>query len=62
MRQQRGMALMVMLMVVGVLGAFFALRSFNGMKVARDTSTQTTLAQARDALMGFAIVLSLIHI
>lgn len=57
MKRQHGAALLVMLMIVGVLGAFFAMRALTGVNAERDKVTATTLAlaQARDALIGFAI-------
>lgn len=51
---QRGAALLVILMVVGVLGTFFALRAFNN-NVERDLVTTAALAQAKEALLGFAV-------
>ncbi len=57
MKSQRGVALLVILMIAGVMGAFFALRAFNSAGAERDKVTATTqaLAQANDALLGFAI-------
>ena len=55
MRQQRGAALLVILMIAGVLGAFFAVRALNGVTAERDKVTATALAQAKDALIGFAV-------
>lgn len=52
-RTQRGAALLVVLLVAGVLGAFFALRAFNA-GVDREKSTTAALAQAKDALIGSA--------
>ena len=54
-RTQRGAALLVILLVVGVLGAFFALRAFNA-GVNRDKITIAALAQAKDALIGSAVI------
>lgn len=58
MKQQRGAALLVILMIAGVLGAFFAMQLFGGASAERNrvSATTLTLTQARDALIGFAIV------
>jgi len=57
MKHQRGAALLVILMIVGVLGAFFAMSALTGANADRDkvTATTLTLAQTRDALIGFAV-------
>lgn len=54
MKQQRGSALLLMLVVLGALAAFFALRSLGGIRAERDRITSTALGQAREALIGFA--------
>ncbi|MBP6504295.1 MAG: hypothetical protein KA316_16200 [Rhodoferax sp.] len=56
MNRQRGAALLVMLLIAGVLGSFFALQVFGGGRAerAKISSTTTSLTQARDALAGFA--------
>lgn len=56
MKRQGGGALMVILMIVGVLGAFFAVRALNGTAIGRDKVTASALAQARDALIGSAVM------
>jgi len=53
-KRQGGGALMVILMIVGVLGAFFAVRALNGISAERDKVTVAALAQAKDALLGYA--------
>jgi hypothetical protein len=55
-KRQGGGALMVILMIVGVLGAFFAVRALNGTAIGRDKVTASALAQARDALIGSAVM------
>lgn len=55
MKHQRGAALLVILMIVGVLGAFFAVRALNGLTAERDRVTAAALAQAKDALIGYAV-------
>ena len=55
MKRQRGAALMVILLIAGVLAAFFAVRALNGANAERDRVTAAALAQAKDALIGFAV-------
>lgn len=57
MKPQHGAALLVILMIVGVMGAMFAMQAFTGATAQRDKLSATTLAlaQARDALIGFAL-------
>ena len=57
MKRQRGAALLVILMIAGLLGAFFAMRLLGGASAERDRVTASTLAlaQVREALIGFAI-------
>ena len=54
MKAQRGAALMVMLLLVGVLAAFLGLRVLNELRSERDQATAAALAQAKEALLGFA--------
>lgn len=54
MKRQRGAALMVILLIAGVLAAFFAVRALNGANTERDKVTAAALAQAKDALLGYA--------
>lgn len=58
MTRQRGAALMIMLMIAGVLGAMFAIQLAGGAASARAQVAATTLvlSQAREALIGFALV------
>jgi hypothetical protein len=58
MTRQRGAALMIMLMIAGVLGAMFAIQLAGRVASERAQVAATTLAltQARDALIGFAMV------
>jgi type II secretory pathway pseudopilin PulG len=58
MKRQRGAALMIMLMIAGVLGAMFAIQLAGRAASERAQVAATTLAltQARDALIGFALV------
>ncbi len=55
MKRHRGAALLVILMIVGVLGAFFAIQTLTKLNAAQDNTTATNLAQAREALIGFAL-------
>ncbi len=55
MTRQRGAALMTILLIVGVLAAFFAMQTLNGANTERDKVTAAALAQAKDALIGFAV-------
>ncbi len=54
MNRQRGAALIVILLILGVVGAYFALKALNGGQAGRDIETANTLAKAKDALIGFA--------
>lgn len=56
MKPQRGAALMVILLIVGVLATMFAIRVFNGSAIGRDKVTASALAQAKDALIGSAVM------
>ena len=58
MTRQRGAALMIMLMIAGVLGAMFAIQLAGraASERAQVAATILSLTQARDALIGFAIV------
>jgi hypothetical protein len=55
-KQQRGAALLMLLMIAGLLGAFFAMRTFGGARqhVEQEKVTQAAMVQAQDALLGFA--------
>jgi hypothetical protein len=53
-RPQRGAALMILLLIAGVLGAFFAMHALNS-NTERDKVTAAVLAQAKDALLGYAV-------
>jgi type II secretory pathway pseudopilin PulG len=58
MTRQRGAALMIMLMIAGVLGAMFAIQLAGRAASDRAQVAATTLAlsEAREALIGFALV------
>jgi type II secretory pathway pseudopilin PulG len=58
MTRQRGAALMIMLMIAGVLGAMFAIQLAGraGSERAQLAATTQALDEAREALMGFAVV------
>jgi type II secretory pathway pseudopilin PulG len=55
---QQGAALLMMLIIVGLLGAFFALRSFNSQpeQAEKDQAALSMMTMAKDALLGFAAV------
>ena len=57
-RQQRGAALLMLLMIAGLLGAVFAMRTFGGARqqVEKERATQAAMVQAQDALLGFAAI------
>ena len=61
MKRQRGAALMIILMIAGVVAAFFAVRALNGANTERDKVTAAALAQAKDALIGFASTYRELH-
>ncbi len=54
MKQQRGSALLLVLLVLGVLAVYFSLGTLGGVQAERDRNTSTALGQAREALIGFA--------
>ena len=54
MKPQRGSVLLLVLLVLGVLAAFFSLRTLGEIQTGRDRITSTALGQAREALIGFA--------
>lgn len=54
MKRQNGTALLLLLIVLGAVGAFFALKALNSGQAQRDQATAQTLAQAKEALIGFA--------
>ena len=58
LHRQRGQALLMLLMIVGVLGAYLAVRAFGqtGQEVKQQQATLAALSEARDALLGFAAV------
>lgn len=58
MTRQRGAALMILLMIAGVVGAMFAIQLVGRTASERAQVAATTLAlsQAREALIGFALV------
>jgi hypothetical protein len=53
---QKGAALMMLLMMLGVLGSFFAMQLIGqaSQQVEKERATQKLLVEARDALLGFA--------
>jgi type II secretory pathway pseudopilin PulG len=55
-RGQRGAALLMMLMVFGLLGAFFAMRKFNSpvVQVEKEQASLALMNMAKEALLGFA--------
>ena len=54
MRSQRGALLLVMLLTLGVVGAYLTLRAFNGLSLERSQASTTAMAQAKEALIGYA--------
>lgn len=61
-RRQRGVALMIMLviMVVGAAAIFVASLNSSAIQIARDKTTADALAKAKDALVGYAASVALI--
>jgi hypothetical protein len=57
-RQQRGAALMMLLMILGLAGAFFAMRTLGGARqqVEQEKTSLAVMVQAQNALLGFAAV------
>ncbi len=55
-RRQRGAALLMMLLVVGVLGAYYTVRTFGSARqqVSQEKSVLAAMVEAKDALLGFA--------
>lgn len=57
-RQQRGAALLMLLMILGLAGAFFAMRIFGGagQQAEKERASLVAMVQAQDALLGFAAI------
>lgn len=55
-RRQRGAALLMLLMIFGVLGAYYAMRAFGeaGQSLEQEKTSLAAMVQAQDALLGFA--------
>ena len=55
-KQQRGAALLMLLMIAGLLGAFFAMRTLGSasQQMQQITDTTAALTQAKEALIGYA--------
>jgi len=56
LNQERGSALLIMLTIIGLGAAFLLVSALNkaNQKIERDKITSATLAQAKDALIGYA--------
>ncbi|MBK6388003.1 MAG: hypothetical protein IPF71_15095 [Rhodoferax sp.] len=54
MNRQRGSALLLMLLAVGVMAAYFAVRAMNAGETERDRISSVALGQAKEALIGYA--------
>ncbi len=54
MKGQRGSALLLILLLLGVVGAFFAVRGLGGLQIERDRQTSDAMGRAKDALVGSA--------
>ncbi len=54
MKRAAGSVLLLLLLVLGVVATWLALRSSAGMQIERDRITASALGQAREALIGFA--------
>ncbi|MGE5385607.1 MAG: hypothetical protein ACM3SV_06955 [Betaproteobacteria bacterium] len=61
MKRQRGAALLVILLIVGALAAYFAISALNSGQAERDQQTANTLAKAKEALIGFAATYRDLH-
>ena len=61
MKRQRGSSLILVLLVLGVLAAYLALRSVAGVNTERDRVTASAMAQAKAALIGFAVTYADTH-
>lgn len=55
MRDQRGAALLVLLMLILTAGSFLLLKAVQGSRNERDKTTAASLAQAKEALLGYAV-------
>ena len=55
MKRQLGSALLLMLLVLGVLAAYLAIRTVTDVNSERERLTAASLAQAKTALIGFAV-------
>src|SRR3990167_7392655 len=55
--KQRGAALLIMLvvMIIGAITIFVSSLNSSALKIERDKATAAALAQAKDALVGYAI-------
>jgi hypothetical protein len=53
-KQQQGSALLMLLLVLGVAGAYLVLHSLRDLRSEREQRTTQALAQAKEALLGFA--------
>ncbi len=54
MKRASGSALLLVLLLLGLVAAFLALRTSGGIQTERDRITSAALGQAREALIGFA--------
>ena len=54
MNRQRGSALLLMLLAVGVMAAYFAVRAMDAGETERDRISSVALGQAKEALIGYA--------
>lgn len=57
-RYQKGAALLMLLLMGGLAGAFFAMRIFGGasQQVEKERTSLAAMVQAQDALLGFAAI------
>src|SRR3990167_9391829 len=62
--KQRGAALLIMLvvMIIGAITIFVSSLNSSALKIERDKATAAALAQAKDALIGYAITYGDTHI
>ncbi len=61
MKRQEGAALLVLIMILVVAASFLMLKALNTSHIGRDKITSAALAQAKDALIGWAITYSDTH-
>ncbi|MCF8184500.1 MAG: hypothetical protein K9J43_05940, partial [Polynucleobacter sp.] len=57
-QRQQGAALLMLLMIFGVLGSYYAVRAFGGasQQVEQEAASLAAVVQSTDALLGYAAI------